>query len=183
MTSRTAVLPLLLPLMAALACAGGEQQQEEQATQGMEAASEARMPTTMTMSALNNSGVGGTAQLSHGQDALNVTLNLTGLTAGETYPAHIHRGGCDEDGPVVAPLGSVTAGSDGTGTIEASVPMDMFQMSEGMKEGEHAMEEGEAMMEEGQEATQHMGFSIRAHLPDGTPAACTDIKAQRGGMM
>lgn len=181
MTSRTAVLPLLLPMLAALACAGGEQaeQQEEQAMQSMEAASEAS--AAMTLTALNNSGVAGTAQLSHGQDALNVTLNLTGLTPGESYPAHIHRGSCQQDGPVAAPLGSAKAASDGKGAIEASVPMDKFQMSQGMKEGEHAMAEGEGMMEEDQE--EHMGFSVRVHLPDGTPAACTDIKAQRGGMM
>lgn len=191
MRSRTAVGTLLLPLLAALACAGGEQaEQQETATQGMEAASEAAMPAAMTLAALNNSGISGTARLSHSQNALAVTLNLTGLTAGESYPAHVHRGSCQQDGPVLAPIGSATAASDGTGTIEASIPMDEFQMTEGMKEGEHAMaegehamEEGEAMMQEGQEATEYTGYSVRVHMPDGTPAACTEIKAKTGGMM
>ncbi len=203
MRSRTVAVALLLPLMSALGCAQQEEaaQGEEQASETMEAASmesEMAAPATLTLDALNNSGVTGTAQLSHTQETLNVSLSMTGLEAGAEYAAHVHRGSCDQQGPVVAPLGTVIAGADGTGTLDATVPMEKLSamsgemMKEGeagmhegeaeMHEGEAGMQEGEAGMQEGEEAHE-MSYYVQVHLPDGTPAACANVKGQRESMM
>jgi hypothetical protein len=57
-------------------------------------------------------------------------------------------------------------------------------MAQGMEEGmEDEMAAGmEQGMEEGM-AQEHAGFFIQVHLPDGTPAACTDIKGPERSMM
>ncbi|NIR44382.1 MAG: superoxide dismutase family protein [Gemmatimonadetes bacterium] len=187
---------LSIPLVLALGC-----QRAEEGGEQMEAESSMMETSSLSLMALNESGVTGTADLSHTEETMTVNLELSGLTPGETYAAHIHRGSCETQGPVAASLGSVTAAEDGTGTIEASVSMSelgaMEGHGEGMMEeghgegmmeegqGEGMMEEGqgEGMMEEGMEqgmkegmSAQHMGFYIQAHLPDGTPAACADIK-------
>jgi hypothetical protein len=149
---------LCLPLVLALAsCQQAEEGQEGEGA--MEAAAESSMDEgpTMSLSTMNNSGVMASAYLSHSDQSLNVTLELEGLEPGATYPAHIHRGNCEEQGPVAAPLGEVTAAEDGTATLEAAVPMaDLSAPAEG--------------------AMASAGFYIQIHLPDGAPAACGEIR-------
>lgn len=155
---------LALPLLLVLACT----EQAEQAQEGegaMEAAAESSMDApTMSLSTMNNSGVMATADLSHSDQALNVMLEIEGLEPGATYAAHIHRGTCEAQGPVAAPLGEVTAAEDGTGTIESAVAMaDLAAPAEG--------------------APADAGFYVQVHLPDGTPAACGEIRGPGGMQM
>ena len=76
------------------------------------------------MTALNNSGVTGTAQvMAHGEGESMVTVTLQGPGSG-THPGHVHSGTCDNLGPVVVPLESVTmASGTGTSTSTLKVPM------------------------------------------------------------
>jgi hypothetical protein len=56
--------------------------------------------------------------------ATEITVRLTGSTAGAVHQGHIHTGTCDAPGEVVAPLEPVTIGDDGNGeaTVTASLP-------------------------------------------------------------
>ncbi|NIR44377.1 MAG: CHRD domain-containing protein [Gemmatimonadetes bacterium] len=166
MRSRVSTVAVLaLPLFLALACGEQAEQAEEGEGEGMEAAAGSMAETpTMSLSTMNNSGVMASANLSHTDQSLSVTLELEGLEPGATYPAHIHRGNCEDQGPVAAPLGEVTAAEDGTGTIEASVPMSDLSAP---AEGEMAPK----------------GFYVQVHLPDGTPAACGEIRGPAGMKM
>lgn len=115
-----------------------------------------------------------------------VVLQLQGLEAGGTYPAHVHRGTCSEPGSVFLPLESVTAGEDGEGTSTTTVTaaqmaekMEEMEM-EGEMQGEMQGEmEGEMQGEMEGEMARHPSFLIMAHLPDGNPAACGDIPMER----
>ena len=64
---------------------------------------------TITLEPTNDSGIRGTAVLRDEPDAMggpshSVTLELTGLEPGGTYPAHVHSGTCATDGGVVTAL-------------------------------------------------------------------------------
>jgi hypothetical protein len=79
---------------------------------------------SVQMMALNNSGVTGTTRvMAHGEGETMVTVNLMGQGSG-THPGHIHSGTCDNLGPVVVPLESLTmAGGNGTSTSTVKVPL------------------------------------------------------------
>jgi hypothetical protein len=130
-----------------LACSKPAPKQDmSMASGGMQGAAAAE---TATLAAKNNSGITGTATLEATGDSTTVTVTLNGATAGTTYPTHIHMGDCTQPGDVVAPLTSVTAGADGTGSSTTMVPS--------------AKLEGQAAL------------LVQSHQPDGTPAACGDI--------
>jgi hypothetical protein len=71
------------------------------------------MTHTVQLQSENNSGFTGTAVLAPSGTQTKVTLTLVppaGATAsGQSHVAHIHTGTCDSPGPVVAPLGVVSA--------------------------------------------------------------------------
>jgi hypothetical protein len=188
MRIRTVGTLLLLPLVASLACAPGEQaQQEEEA--GMEAAggemeagSEMMMGemATITLSALNNSGITGTAEIAHSDDAMTVVLNMSGLTAGESYAAHIHEGTCEEQGSAVATLSPVVGAADGSGTRTTEIAKSEM-MGEMGEEG--MMGEEPAMGEMAEGAPPPVQRYVQLHLPSGAPAACANIEPPSEGMM
>ncbi|HEY4496805.1 MAG TPA: hypothetical protein VI432_01475 [Candidatus Paceibacterota bacterium] len=66
------------------------------------------------LSALNDSGVSGSATLTEQDGDLMVALALTGNVAGTVMPAHIHDGVCPGVGAVKYPLTSATDGSSTT---------------------------------------------------------------------
>lgn len=184
MSHRSLMAILLMTALPAFACGGAETEQEaadeqmgemgEMEETETEAASERAMATgaaTLQLSALNNSGITGTASVSHTADSLTVTMDLTGLTEGETYSVHIHQGTCEQQGPVAAPLSSVEAEAGGRGTATTTVAMDQLTSGEGEATGE-----GEGMQEG--EAHQMGSYYVQAHLPDGTPAACAPIQME-----
>ena len=85
---------------------------------------------SVQMTALNNSGVSGTTQvMAHGEGETMVTVNLQGQGTG-THPGHIHSGTCDNLGPVVVPLESVTM-ANGSGTSSSTVKVPMATVMNG----------------------------------------------------
>lgn len=147
-----------------IACGGGEagdsgqmeaggQAAEEEAGQ-MEEAGAAADSVQITLAPKNESGIEGTATIRHMADTVHVTVRLSGLTSGNSYPAHIHQGTCQEGGGVAAGLTSVKA-ADGSGGSQTRIPASKLSMD--------------------------ASYFVQAHLPDGTPAACGDVPAQDGG--
>ncbi len=136
---------------------------------------------TVTLAPKNDSGISGTAVLRHevdamGQPAPKVVIDLTGVEAGQSYSAHVHKGTCATGGGVVTALVAVEAqgsmassttvlGSDQIAALEAAHAemMDMARTTDD--------EEDEA--EETEEASG--GLFIQIHMPDGRPAACGDV--------
>ena len=109
--------------------------------------------STLTLNALNNSGITGEAMLM-GQGAnTEVTLTIRGAPAGSKLAAHIHQGRCASGGPVVAPLDPVTMGQDQTGTSTTAVTVPAATVMNG----------------------QHY---VQAHEPNGKPVTCADIPQQ-----
>jgi hypothetical protein len=53
--------------------------------------------------------------------ALTVTIQLSGLQAESSHPAHIHMGDCSIDGPIVYPLHSVVADTAGNGISTTTI--------------------------------------------------------------
>lgn len=85
---------------------------------------------SVQMNALNNSGVSGTTQvMAHGEGETMVTVNLQGAGSG-THPGHIHSGTCDNLGPVVVPLESVTM-ANGSGTSSSTVKVPLATVMNG----------------------------------------------------
>ena len=190
MSTRSLMAILLMTALPAFACGGAETEQEAQEEQmgqtgemaETEAASEPTMSTgaaTLQLAALNNSGITGTASVSHTADSVTVTVNVRGLTEGETYAAHIHRGSCEQQGPVVAPLSSIEAEAGGSGSATTTLALDQLTSGEGeaMGEGE-AAQEGEGM-QEGQ--AHEANYYVQVHSPDGTPAACGAVQMEQMG--
>lgn len=114
---------------------------------------------TVELSPKAESGVRARARLVHDEDHVRVGIAARGIEVGDEYPAHIHRGTCEEGGGVVADVGPVTrSAEDGdVGQATATVPVEELKQ---------AKEESEA---------EHPSFFLQIHLPDGTPAACGDV--------
>jgi hypothetical protein len=115
--------------------------------------------TPVQLTALNNSGVTGQAQImEHGAAETMVTVTLQGQGTA-THPGHIHSGTCDQLGPVVAPLESV-AMAGGTGTSTSTVKVSMGTVMNG----------------------QHVvNFHAGAGADPMAPVACGAIPAQGSG--
>jgi Cu/Zn superoxide dismutase len=154
MSARTLAAALLVPVVA-VACGEQGQQQamsDQQETEQASAATDSPASAAGSMVALqpkNDSGITGEARWQAQGDSVQFTLSLQGLTEGDEYPAHVHRGTCTETGGVAAALSPVTGGSGGSGQSTAMVARSSF--------------------ESGQD------YYIQAHLPDGTPATCGNV--------
>ncbi|MCI0347037.1 MAG: hypothetical protein L0221_16615 [Chloroflexi bacterium] len=112
------------------------------------------LPTEVGLEAKAESGITGTATVLPTPDGVEVALDLGGVTAGQTYASHIHRGTCDDDLGVVAPLEDIAA------------------------EGENAHATttiGASMLDPSAES-----LFIQVHGADGAPVACGNIPADAG---
>lgn len=70
---------------------------------------------TVSLAALNNSGVDGTAILESANGQVKVTITLRGAVADDSiHPAHIHVGVCPNPGAVKYPLNDVINGKSET---------------------------------------------------------------------
>lgn len=166
MRHRSTAMTALVALSFAglVACGGGEAGDSGQMEEGGQAAEEAagqmeQAPgaadsVRVTLAPKNESGIEGTATIRRGADTVRVRVRLTGLTSGNSYPAHIHRGTCQKGGGVAAGLTAVKAG-DGSGTSRTRIPASKLEMG--------------------------ASYFVQAHLPDGTPAACGDLPGSGGG--
>lgn len=97
--------------------------------------------------------------------AHSVVVELHGLASGQSYPVHVHRGSCAEGGPVLLPLESVAAGSEGAGSSTTTLTASDLAA---------AMEKAESEGED-TEGHEHPSLFLQAHRPGGTPAACGDV--------
>lgn len=107
------------------------------------------LPVEVGLESTAESGITGTATVIPAVDGVDIALDLEGLTAGQTYASHIHRGSCGEDGGVVAPLENIVAEGE-TARITTTV--------------------GESMLDPSAES-----LFIQVHAPDGAPVACGDL--------
>ena len=152
---------LLLALPIALAACGGEEETDtalltDTATAARPAESTAdpamaAMPTTVALQAVGTSGASGQATVTPNAGQTQVQVQLTGATPGP-HPGHIHSGTCAAIGPVVHALPEITAGADGSGSAEATVPLDANTVLNG----------------------QHL---ISYHGEGGAPIACGELTA------
>ena len=92
---------------------------------------------TIQLQSENNSGITGTAMLTPAGSDTKVTLTLmppAGASAnGQSHVAHIHTGTCGSPGPIVAPLGVVTA----TGQTFAPLTKTVNILSNTLMDGQH----------------------------------------------
>jgi hypothetical protein len=65
----------------------------------------------------NDSGISGRAQFARVGESVRATVTLEGVTAADTYTAHVHRGTCDEDLGRVTSLEPFTAGATGAESV------------------------------------------------------------------
>jgi plastocyanin len=85
----------------------------------------AAAPSAMaSLAAVLGSGVTGQATVSQSGGTTTVSVTLSGLAPGSAHAGHIHRGSCA--GPILFPLGTITADSSGGGSATATVsaPLD-----------------------------------------------------------
>ncbi|MBW3630771.1 MAG: hypothetical protein KY464_15950 [Gemmatimonadetes bacterium] len=139
MKSNRGWLLLALPI-ALTACGGGEGEGDTAAmsdtataARPAESTSEgamAAMPTTVALQAVGTSGASGQATLTPNAAQTQVQVQLTGVTPG-AHPGHIHSGTCAAMGAPVHPLPDITAGADGSGTAETTLPIDATTVMDG----------------------------------------------------
>lgn len=163
-------LAVAASLIAGLAIAPALAAQEEAAEKA-----DQEKKYTVTLASANDSGITGTAVLAAAAederpDAHSITLELSGVEAGQTYPAHIHGGTCEEGGGVVAALEPVVAEGQMASATTVITPDQLAMADTGDEPAEMAAEEGEEEEHEG-----HGPLFIQVHLPDGTPAACGNV--------
>lgn len=91
----------------------------------------AGMENRVSLMAMNNSGVTGEATLTAQGEQTQVMLRVTGAPPNGMHPAHIHQGTCENQGPVAAPLQSVTADASGTGTSTSTVSVPLATVMNG----------------------------------------------------
>jgi hypothetical protein len=125
--------------------AASMQESDAAATAGEEAAP---MGATVTLNAVNESGITGTAEVRPSGDAVEIEVSFEGLAEGDTYPVHLHEGTCSEGGGVAAPIGEVTGGTDGTGSASVTIA--------------------------GADLSADASYFVQGHLPGGQPAVCGD---------
>lgn len=178
------------PLLLAVAVASTAVAQEHEAHAEHEKATEAM---AVTLSQVNDSGIEGKAVISHAEDAEamaahQVKVKLTGAAEGQTYPAHVHRGSCEEGGPVVTALTSVEADAEGatstTVVSAADLRADEAEGAQMAEAAERTQDDDQPYVEARGEAGEMMPpmnvLFIQVHAPDGQPVACGDIVAAEG---
>lgn len=112
------------------------------------------VPTEVGLEAKAESGITGTATVLPTVEGVEIALDLDGLTAGQTYVSHIHRGTCDDDLGVVAPLEDIVTEGE-TARVTTTL--------------------GQSMLDPTAES-----LFIQVHGAGGTPVACGNIPADAG---
>ena len=109
--------------------------------------------TIVTITALDDSGVTGTATLTQTDDGLVVVVTVDGGLEEGSHANHVHEGTCDDIGGIGEALDNLEAGADGS--APATTTTTDAELS-------HLIEEG---------------HSVAVHSLDGTIIACGDIEA------
>lgn len=83
----------------------------------------------------NNSGITGTATLIPAGSDTRIQLTLMppagGSATGRSHVAHIHTGNCSAPGPIVAPLGTISATGETYPTLTHTVNIPMATLMDG----------------------------------------------------
>jgi outer membrane receptor for monomeric catechols len=88
--------------------------------------------TTLQMNAVSGSKVTGKAVLTEAGTGVKVSVTLSGFDPNTSHDGHIHVGTCEKQGGVVAPLGTIKADAQGSGTVDSTVTNFTFaQVSDG----------------------------------------------------
>lgn len=109
------------------------------------------MASTVSMTALGESGVSGEAILTPSGDQTEVSVTLNGLEANASHPGHIHQGSCEAVGSVVVPLSPITADASGSGTMTTTAAVSA-------------------------DSTMAGGHIVVYHDPGGTPVVCGAVE-------
>jgi Cu/Zn superoxide dismutase len=149
---RTAIL-FVLPFLAA-ACGGSVTTTSSPAP----AAAPSPKPLTVTLNAVGNSGVTGTAEITKETGSFTVKLTLSGMKASSQHANHIHKGACTKSGPIDKALQTISADASGSGTATTTVPAEFAIPAEGWYVNVHT---GPDITQPGQ----------------GAPIACGDVPA------
>ncbi|MGI9179989.1 MAG: CHRD domain-containing protein [Longimicrobiaceae bacterium] len=115
------------------------------------------MSERVELGELNNSGVTGEAMINPQNGDTRVVLTVRGARPNATVQAHIHRGSCDTQGPVAAPLEAVNTDATGMGTSTSTVNVPGMTVMNG----------------------QHYVQAHTAGADPGPPTACADIPEHR----
>jgi hypothetical protein len=105
---------------------------------------------TVSMNAINGSGVSGTARIDDQGNASTVTVELQHVPSG-AHAGHVHLGSCAQQGVIVFGLNPITPDAAGNGSAITNGVSDVFIGP---------------------------GYSIEYHValdPPGDPIACADI--------
>jgi hypothetical protein len=105
---------------------------------------------TVSVNAINGSGVSGTARIDDQGNASTLTVELQNVPAG-AHAGHVHLGSCAQQGVIVLGLNPITPDTAGNGSAITSGVSDVFIGP---------------------------GYSIEYHValnPPGDPIACVDI--------
>jgi hypothetical protein len=150
----------LVAFIALAGCDAGDAGADDEAAANPEGAAERRDAAgddepRVELAPINQSGITGEAAFDRDGDQLTVNVSLEGLEPGAQYPAHLHDGRCAAGGPVRLPLGDVTAGEDGAGSLRMRLSGERVQA-------------GEAVF-------------VQVHGTDGQPVACADLGDDDGG--
>ncbi len=128
---RLSVLSLSLLLPLALACGGGETDDEMEATGGEEAAQPAAEPAaeppTASIQPMGDAQVGGDVTFTRQGDSLAVAVSARNVPSAGAHASHIHEGTCSQPGGVVVPLNDVQAGDGGMGQATTTVGAAQLQ--------------------------------------------------------
>lgn len=145
----TATAALALAATALWACGGAGDGGASDET----AAGGERGALSASLQAVNESGMAGSLRIDPGADSVTVKLEVLGVESGQAYEVLLHRGGCSERGEEIADVGAPTVASVGLGSSLVRLPPS-------------ALPTGGLV-------------SVRVYLPDGTEAACAEVRSPR----
>lgn len=136
------------------ACGAGEEREERTADAPVQNSVEATSPTPGVLASINRSGVRGSARITRQGEDLLVVVDADSLEPGTRYSAAIHEGGCAEGGPLILPLGDITGGGDGGGSLR-------FRTA-----AEEVVPEGQG------------DLFVQIHAPDDRAVACANVEPE-----
>jgi hypothetical protein len=83
---------------------------------------------TSTLSAMNNSGITGSATVQSRAVGSKISVQIMGSTSGSMHPWHVHRGTCSNDKGIVGEAGkyqALTVGTDGMADQDVDIPVSL----------------------------------------------------------
>ena len=111
------------------------------------------LPSGSPILPVDDSGTTGELSVTYTAGQTVLVIRAEGLPSALEFASHVHRGVCEEGGPVAAALNSVVGQADGTGTSTTILGADALPVTEPL--------------------------FVQIHGPGGAPVACGDIVGPR----